>query len=120
MEEMWADERDPETGRWLTWHGKPLPLPRREWPEDSAGFDAFSWYMNRQRPAEIAAGWIKDQPAKPRCGCPSWSRHWTGDGSCLVLDRDLYPEDWNDGKYLPVTLDAHGNVVDPRGRASLE
>lgn len=107
------DERDPETGRWLTWQGKPLPLPRSEWPEDTPNFDAASWYMNRQHPAEVAAGWVKAQPENPRCGCPSWSRHWMGNDLCPIPDYELYPEDWNDGMYLPVTLDAHGNVVKP-------
>lgn len=114
MEEPVEDARDPETGRWLTWNGKPLPLPRSEWPEESPGFDAFSWYMNRQHPAEVAAGWLKAPPALPRCGCPSWGRHWMGNEFCAVPDAELYPEDWNDGRYLPVTLDARGRVVNPR------
>lgn len=113
MEESWEDERDPETGRWLTWQGKRLPLPRSEWPEDSPDFDAFSWYLNHQYPAEVAAGWLKARPDKPRCGCSSWSRHWMGSDYCPVPDDELYPEDWNDGRFLPVTLDGHGNVVDP-------
>lgn len=120
MDDPSEDARDPETGRWLTWKGKPLPLPRSEWPRESPGFDAFSWYLNRQHPAEVAAGWLKPLPEKPRCVCPSWSRHWMGSDSCAVPDEELYPEDWNDGRYLPVTLDARGAVVNPREVAARE
>jgi hypothetical protein len=109
------DERDPTTGRWLTWRGQRLPLPRTEWPEDSPDFDAFSWYLNRQHPAEVAAGWVKARPARPRCGCASWAKHWMGDQLCTVPDEDLYPEDWNGGRFLPVTLCGCGRVTPQEG-----
>lgn len=108
------DERDPLTGRWLTWMGKPLPLPRAEWPDESPGFDAFSWYLNRQHPSEVAAGWHKERPEKPRCGCSSWGRHWM-DWACQKSDSDVYPADWNGGEFLPVILCENNHVIHADG-----
>ena len=105
------DEWDPVSERWLTWMGKKLPLPRAEWPEDTPDFDAFSWYMNRQHPAEVAAGWHKARPENPRCGCSSWGRHWM-DWACGKSDSEVYPVDWNGGEYLPLVLCENNHVID--------